>query len=167
MGEQANLSRAEANEKIQHIAKGEVGMLHTIALDGRDVARPMSTSAVDDDGTLWFMTRDDSEKCRHLMLRSDVRLTYSVSSRSEYLTLEGEAALVRDAAKISDLWSPLAKTWFPQGKEDPAIVLIRVTPRAGHYWDTKHNKMVQLVGMVVGALTGKETDDSIEGSIRR
>ncbi len=60
----------------------------------------------------------------------------------------------------------MAKTWFPDGKDDPAIVLIRIQLASGHYWDTKHNKMVQLAGMVLGAITGKETDDGVEGELR-
>ena len=166
MGEQANLSRDEAIEKIRHIAKGEIAMLHTCDELSRGSARPMGTSGIDDDGTVWFMSKAGSAKNRQLQGNPKAQLTYSVQSRSEYLTLEGEATLVRDPRKIDELWTVFAKTWFPEGKEDPSITLIRFVPTSGHYWDTKHNKMVQLLGMVVGAVTGKETDDGIEGDVR-
>lgn len=166
MGEQSNLVRNEAIQKIRDIAKGEVAMFHTADENGRDSTRPMATSAVDEDGTLWFMARADSTKITELRRNPQVKLTYSVSARSEYLALDTRASILRDQAKIDELWTPFAKTWFPNGKEDPAIALIRLEPLGGYYWDTKHNKMVQLAGMVVGAITGKETDDGREGQLR-
>ncbi|MGE3509589.1 MAG: pyridoxamine 5'-phosphate oxidase family protein [Vicinamibacterales bacterium] len=33
--------------------------------------------------------------------------------------------------KIDELWEPLAKTWFTEGKDDPRITVIKVAPRRG------------------------------------
>jgi general stress protein 26 len=166
MGERADLSWAESIEKIRHIAEGEVAMMHTF--DGRKVgvARPMATAGIDADGTLWFLSHDHSPKNEQLATDEVMQLTYSVKARSEYLVLDGRGSVVRDQAKTDELWSSFDKTWFPQGKTDPAITLIRFIPEIGHYWDTKHSKMVQLLGMAVGAVTGKRVDDSIEGDVQ-
>ncbi|MEJ7604655.1 MAG: pyridoxamine 5'-phosphate oxidase family protein, partial [Kofleriaceae bacterium] len=64
------------------------------------------------------------------------------------------------------LWSPLLKTWFTEGLDDPRITLIRVRPTEGYYWDTKHNRFVVFAKMVAGAITGKTLDDSIEGTLK-
>jgi general stress protein 26 len=82
------------------------------------------------------------------------------------MVLDGQGSELRDETKTAELWSAFDKTWFPQGKRDPAITLIRFIPEIGHYWDTKHSKMVQFFGMAVGAITGKPTDDSIEGDLQ-
>lgn len=166
MGEQANLSRDEAIEKIRHIAKGEIAMVHTFEHSEVGVVRPMATAAVDSDGTLWFMSQLESPKNQQLRADPTMQVTYSVKARSEYLVLDGAAVISRDRAKIDELWNPLDKNWFPEGKDDPAISLIHFTPRTGHYWDTQHSKMVQLLGMAVGAVTGKPSDDSVQGDLR-
>jgi hypothetical protein len=62
------------------------------------------------------------------------------------------------------MYSAFVNTWF-DGKEDPDITIIRFNPQSGHYWDTKNGKLVALAGMLVGAVTGKETDNSLEGDI--
>lgn len=166
MGQLSNVSRSEATEKIRHIVKGEVAMFHTVDERGQSDVRPMATSGVDQDGTIWFMSRKDSPKNLQLRTNPKAQLTYSVHSRSEYLVLDGVANVLQDQDKTEELWSMFAKTWFPGGKDDPSITLIRFVPTGGHYWDTKHGKMVQLLGMVVGAVTGKETDNGVEGHVR-
>ena len=164
--ERADLARREAIEKIRHIASGEIAMVHTF--EGRElgIVRPMATAGVDEDGTLWFLSRAGSPKNEQLSSEQVMQITYSLKSRSEYLVLDGRAVILRDQAKIDALWSAIDKNWFPKGKTDPSITLIQFTPKIGHYWDTKHAKMVQLLGMAVGAVTGKPTDDGIEGDLR-
>ncbi len=166
MGEQANLGRDESIQKIRHIAKGEIAMMHTF--EGREmgIVRPMGTAGVDDDGTIWFMSQAGSPKNEQARGDQAMQITYSLKSTSEYLVLNGQAEVLRDQTKIDELWSFIDKTWFPEGKEDPSIRLIRFSPRVGHYWDTKHNKVVQLLGMAAGAVTGKAADDGVEGELR-
>jgi general stress protein 26 len=59
----------------------------------------------------------------------------------------------------------MIKTWFTGGVEDPRITVIRVTPRDGYYWDTKHGGAIAAMKMVVGAVIGKTMDDSVEGRL--
>ena len=72
---------------------------------------------------------------------------------------------MQDAAKAKELWSPWVKTWF-DGPEDPELTLIQIVPEQGYYWDTKDGKIVSMLKMAAGAITGKELDGSIEGKIR-
>lgn len=41
----------------------------------------------------------------------------------------GEATVSRDKPKIEELWEPIIKTWFTEGKDDLRITVIKVTPR--------------------------------------
>jgi general stress protein 26 len=50
--------------------------------------------------------------------------------RQRYVSVAGRAWLLRDRAKIDELWSPLYKAWFPDGKDDPELALLRSIPRA-------------------------------------
>lgn len=166
MGERVDLTRNQAAEKIRAIADGEIAMVHTFPRHEVGIVRPMATAGVDEDGTLWFLSQDGSPKNQQLAADQAMQVTYSVKSRSEYLVLDGTAAVLRDQAKIDELWSAIDKAWFPEGKEDPSITLIRFTPKIGHYWDTQHGKMVALAGMALGAVTGKPSDDGVQGDLR-
>ena len=166
MGETKQLVKDEAVQMITKIAKDEIAMLCTFAAAHSLGARPMGTAGIDSDGTLWFMSSRDSEKNREIQANPKVHLLYSKPSKSEYMLIEGMASIVNDRWKIEELWSPLAKAWFTEGKSDPRITLLRVVPVRGHYWDTKHNRAVQLLEIAVGALVGKAFDDGVQGELR-
>lgn len=128
-------------------------------------ARPMSVQKVDDDGNLWFLSAADSHKNEELETDHAVTLLFQGSSHSGFLQLNGSAFISRDRAKIEELWEPIVKTWFTEGKDDPRITVIKVTPQDGYYWDTKHGPAVAGLKMMLGAMLGKTMDDSIQGRL--
>ncbi len=125
----------------------------------------MSTQKVDDDGCVWFMSDKNSTKNQDIKSDSRVQLFYSHQSSSEYMSIFGTAEIVFDKNKVEEMWTPIAKAWFTEGKDDPAISLIKVTPQEGYYWDTKNNKMISLVKIAAAIVTGKTMDDGIEGTL--
>lgn len=132
---------------------------------GSDGIRPMNVRKVDDEGTLWFLSADDSHKNLELEGNSAVVLLFQGSPHSDFLQVKGHASVSRDKSKIKELWEPVLKTWFTEGVDDPRITVIKVTPTEGYYWDNKHGNMVAGVKMLLGAMTGKTLDDSIEGRL--
>jgi general stress protein 26 len=132
---------------------------------GSSGARPMSVQQVDDAGNLWFLSADDSHKNEELMRNPAVTLYFQGSAHSDFLVLNGTATVSRDKEKIKELWEPIVKTWFTEGVDDPRITVIKVAPRDGYYWDTKHGNAVAGVKMLIGATIGKTLDDSIEGTL--
>ena len=167
MSDVKNLTSKEAIEKLQELSTNSdfcmfITNLFHIPFSGR----PMSTQEVDDEGNIWFMSREGSEKNNDIELDNRVQLIYCNNKSLEYLSVYGEAEILKDRAKIGDLWTPIAKTWFNEGKDDPEITLIKVKPLDAYYWDTKNNKMVSLIKMLVGAIAGKEFDGGVEGKIK-
>lgn len=128
-------------------------------------ARPMSVQQVDAAGNLWFLSADDSHKNAELERDPEVTLYFQGSAHSDFLVLYGAASVSRDKEKIKELWEPIVKTWFTEGVDDPRITVIKVAPRDGYYWDTKHGMVVAGAKMLVGAAIGKTLDDSIEGRL--
>lgn len=192
MGETINLRGNAAIEKIRSIAKHETAMFCTFRSEpdttpaertpsngdsangspsshgqgDRFETRPMQTQAVDDEGTIWFLSDARSAKNAEVEAKSTVQLVYSIGGSSAYLCVRGSAFVTKNKEKIAEMWSPLAKAWFPDGKDDPNLTLIGVRPTEGRYWDSKHGKMIQMVGIVIGAVTGKPTDDGRVGKLR-
>lgn len=166
MGDTKELMGAEAAKQIARIAKGETAMLCTFVEGGELHARPMSTAGVDDDGTVWFMSGRSSEKNREIAANARGQLIYALTGKSEYLSLAGMLTIEHDPKKIDELWTPIAKAWFSEGKTDPELTLLRFVPREGYYWDTKTNRVVQLAKIVVGAIVGRPFDDGVQGSLK-
>ena len=127
--------------------------------------RPMSVREVDGEGHLWFLSASDSHKNREIEAAPSVRLFFQASEHAGFLTLTGDATVSRDRKKIKKLWTPVLKTWFTEGEDDPRITVIQVEPAGGYYWDNKHGNTVAGIKMLVGAAIGKTFDDSIEGRL--
>ena len=87
-------------------------------------------------------------------------------SHSDFMHLRGHASITTEPGVIDELWEPIAKVWFTEGRDDPRITAIRVVPVDGYYWDTRHNAAVAGIKMLVGAALGKTLDDSVSGALR-
>ena len=92
-------------------------------------------------------------------------LFYANRNSSEFLSVYGEAFISKDRNKIGELWSSVDKAWFEKGKDDPEISLICVKPLDAYYWDTKNNKLISLIKIASAVVTGKTSDDVMEGKL--
>ena len=168
MGDVKNLTATDAVEKIREIAKDANICMFVTDLSSLPLAgRPMATQEVDEQGNIWFMSDRNSDKNRHIEDDEQVQLFYAHTNNYEYLSIFGRAEIVNDRSKIEELWTPMAKTWFKAGKDDPNISLIKVIPEDAYYWDTKNNKMVSLIKFAMGAIGINPKDDGgIEGKLK-
>lgn len=98
-------------------------------------SRPMFTQDTPFDGELWFITSDGAEVVREIEGSDQVLLTYAHPGQQEYITVNGQAEVLNDRARIHSFWKPTFKVWFPEGENDPSIRLIRVTVSRAEYWD--------------------------------
>jgi general stress protein 26 len=150
-------SQSDDVKKLAKLIKGiKVAMMTTRDDDGTLRARPMQTQEQEFDGTLWFFTQASSHKVDEINHEHQVNVTYSEPSSNHYVSVSGTATLVRDRAKIDELWSPVLKAWFPKGKDDPAVALLKVEVSKAEYWDSPSSTLVKLVGFTKAVLTGQQ-----------
>jgi general stress protein 26 len=160
----SNISQKAAIEKLKSIADDiKTCMFCTFTTENYFETRPMATQKVDEDGTLWFFSDRNSHKNIQLDQNPKVQLIYADPGSSKFMTVDGTAFELYDRDKIEELWNPLVKAWFKDGKNDPNLMLIKVVPSEAYYWDTKHGKMISFLKIVSAAVTGKTDDDSVEG----
>lgn len=157
-----------ALEKLRElVTQAKTGFFCTAIATGDSLgARPMSVQQVADDGSLWFLSANDSRKNAEIAQDPRVTLHFQGGPHSDFLTVRGRAEITTDRAIIHELWEPIVRTWFTEGKDDPRITAIRVVPEQAYYWDTKHGTAVAGVKMLIGAATGVTLDDSVEGTLR-
>ncbi|MBC7849753.1 MAG: pyridoxamine 5'-phosphate oxidase family protein [Chitinophagaceae bacterium] len=166
MGDFHNVAGQEAIKKIANLIETSGTCMFQTNLDEIPASsRPMATRKVEEDGSIWFFSPADSSKNMDISVDDRVQLVYINNSSFEYLSLYGTVSIIKDSAKAKELWNPILKTWFNNGPEDCDVTLLKFTPLDGYYWDTKNNKMVSMVKIAIGAISGKKMDDGREGSI--
>src|SRR5689334_16524918 len=126
-------------EKIKGI---RIAMLTTEDSDGKLRSRPMGTQDFEFDGDLWFFTGASSPKMSEVEHDQQVNLSYADPDDNRYVSVSGTAQLVRDRQKIDEYWKPFYKAWFPNGKDDPDLALLKVSVTKAEYWDASSSKMV-------------------------
>jgi general stress protein 26 len=96
-------------------------------------ARPMVIAKVDDDGGLWFVTDRQSSKVMEITASTDAGITMQGSNAFVYLS--ADASVIDDRIMLNKLWKDTWRVWFPDGVNDPSIVLLHLIPRSGECWD--------------------------------
>ena len=71
-----------------------------------------------------------------------------------YVSVAGVARVTHDPARVQQLWSSGAQTWFPKGPADPDLALLEVRIEHAEFWDAKESKVTQLFKKAKAALTG-------------
>lgn len=140
--------------KVAELLKASrTAFLTTTAPDGTLVSRPMAVQEVEFDGDLWFFSELVSRKVSHIAQQPQVNVT--VGSSDSWVSLTGRATVVDDVARKKELWNSIVEAWFPDGAEDPAIVLLRVEGGSAEYWDSPGGRVATLFSFAKAKVTGK------------
>ncbi len=145
-----------ALQQLRELLDGiRVAMLTTVSPDGTLHSRPMVATEVDRNGDVWFYTDGGTSKVDDIGRSPRVGVTWSRPARQRYASSSGTCTVVHDRVKLAELWSPAFRAWFPQGMEDPRLVLLRVRLEEVDYWDTGAGGVAQAVGVVKALVRGE------------
>jgi general stress protein 26 len=152
------VGRDDGLEKIGNlIKKAQIAMLVTTTPEGWSRSRPMGTQRRSFDGNLWFFTHESEPKAVEIQQHPQVNVSFANPDDNEYVSLSGPATLVRDRAKMEELWQKPLETWFPKGLEDPDLALIKVEVEHAEYWDQNAGVLEIAAGFVKSKVTGEES----------
>ena len=145
---------SSASMTLKDLAKAmrdiDFAMLTTRAEDGSKAARPMSNNGeVEYDGDSWYFTWEDSRTVRDIGRDPQVGLSFQGSKGllgkpPLFVSVEGDAQLIRDKAQFAVHWTDGLDRWFKQGVDTPGLALIKVHARRIHYWDGEDEGEVPL-----------------------
>ena len=129
-----SLSEDEKRKRLSTLLSlFDTAMLVTRTGDGGMRARPLSIAESQDDGAMYFSTAVDSPKVEEL--EADPHVNVVMQDGRRFVSLSGTATVVRDRLVIERLWRPAWKVWFPLGKDDPSLCLLRIDATEAAYWD--------------------------------
>ncbi|MEI4487026.1 pyridoxamine 5'-phosphate oxidase family protein [Frigidibacter sp. MR17.14] len=106
-----------------------------------DHPRPM-TALVDettgkDQGPLWIFTAKDTSLARALGTGAQPALaTFVAKNHDLYATIRGRLVIDTDPAVVERLWNPFVAAWYPNGKSDPSLELLRFDLDSAEIWET-------------------------------
>ncbi len=138
------------------VKNSKIALLTTTTASGQLVSRPLAVQKAEFDGDLWFLSQDPSDKTSEIAANNQVNV--AMESGKGFLSIAGTASVLHDRTKIDELWSPMVEAWFPNGKEDDSVAVIKVTADAAEYWSADEPKPVTLLKIAAATVTGKRPD---------
>jgi general stress protein 26 len=143
----------------------EVAMMTTRAADGSLVSRPLQTLKIDANGEIIFFTAAKSHKVEELTDDAEVNLAYAHPGDQRYVSVRGRARMDRDEGTIDELWSPAQKIFFPEGRDDPNLMVLRVRVRDANYWEAEGNFIARAFDFARGMLDDEPSDLGKQGHL--
>ncbi|WP_313816276.1 pyridoxamine 5'-phosphate oxidase family protein [Citricoccus sp.] len=120
---------------LEKTEKAGVAMLATTDAGGHIVSRPMAIQEIEEDHTIWFITRITTPKVEEASADQPVNVT--VAEKGFWASISGTATVVRDIERKKKYWSKTTAAFFGESQpEDSDIVLLKVDPDTGEYWDS-------------------------------
>lgn len=133
-----------------------------LGLDGaRDGhGQPMMAFFDDDHGPLWFFTSRDNGLVSALGQSHRAMAHYVAKGHDLFATIHGDLEIDNDRATIDRLWNPMIEAWYPGGKSDPSLVLLRLDTEKAQIWLNGSS-----LGAAVKRLFGKDPRKDYEGKV--
>jgi general stress protein 26 len=135
------MSQMTLKDLSKKMADIDFAMLITKTKLGQISARPMSNNGeVDFDGDSYYFTWDDSRMTSDIERDPLVGLTFTgnkglFGKPPLFVSVEGEAVLIRDKAAFEAHWTDELDHWFKDGIDTPGVTMIKVKAARVHYWD--------------------------------
>ncbi|AGF72602.1 pyridoxamine 5'-phosphate oxidase family protein [Corynebacterium halotolerans] len=134
-------------------------MMTTAGADGKLVSHPMVPQQVTDDADVWFFVSLKGGNAEALKASPQVNL--SVAEAGSWLSVAAEVEFIDDRAKVDELWNKDVEGWF-EGKNDPAVGLIRANSESAQFWGLPGGKMSALARIVKSRVSGDDTGGDSE-----
>lgn len=124
------LSQAEVEAKLwKAVEHHKTGML---GLNGSsDHFQPMTAFVEPETNILWFFTSKDTDLAQ-AAAGSDAMFHFQ--SKEVYACIDGKITVDHDRGRIAKFWNPHVAAWYPAGKDDPSLTLLRFDAGEAAVW---------------------------------
>ena len=141
----------------QFIAKLKSSPFLMVGLDGDGQHSEPLTAQIDDDQSdvIFFFTGKDNR----VATGGKAMAQFASKGHDFFACLAGTITMDNDSAQIDKLWSKAVEAWFPGGKQDPNLALLRFDVDSAELWEAD----MSLAG-AVKMLFGGKIKPSEEGS---
>jgi general stress protein 26 len=155
--------RAKSFKLIKDI---NFGMLVTMDENGDHRSRPLSTAEANEaEECLYYFVQKSSSKVSEIQANASVNVAYASPSKESFVSVTGKASMVDDKALFERMWSPFYKAWFPDGIDDPELILVKVKVESLEYWDSNSNPLVSFFYVAKAIVTGTQSNEGENHSV--
>ena len=120
--------------------------------------QPMTAFWDEETRSLWFYTAKDTDLLREVGAGGAGQFVFINKDHSLWASLGGELSEENDRGRIDKFWSPFVAAWFPDGKDDPKLTLLRFHPTDADVWINDKGPVRFGLEILKGNAPGKTAD---------
>ena len=129
-------NQAEIEHKFWKALRSDMTVMLGLAGVDEGHTRPMTAQLDGDEdrGPIYFFGSKETELVSEL--KTDGRAIATFASKGNYVfaTIHGTLSLDNDRAVIDRLWNSFVAAWYPGGKDDPNLTLLRLDADRAQVW---------------------------------
>jgi general stress protein 26 len=159
-------SQAEIEAKFWKALKSDRTVM--LELEGVENAhpRPMTAQFDGNRSPIWFFTSIESKLVAGSREGARAIATFVAKDHDLFATMHGTLNRDRDRATIDRFWNRFVAAWFPGGKDDPKLALLRFDAESAEIW-LDDSSLLAGIKMLLGADPKEEYKDKVaEVSLR-
>lgn len=119
--------------------------------------QPMTAFVEKDTNTLWFFTKNDTDLAQSVADGAG-EAAFIFLDRKLQACVDGRLTLAHDRERIDRYWNPHVAAWYPDGKDDPTLTLLRLDVSEAAVWITEGG-LLKYAFEVAKANASKTTPD--------
>jgi general stress protein 26 len=125
---------AEMEQRLwKEIDKGRYGMLGVVGSPTQHF-QPMTAFAEPETGEIWFFTRKDTDLARSVTDGADAMFVVQSKDQELQACIGGRLEQRQDRDRIEKYWNAVVAAWYPNGKDDPQLTMLRLDARDAQVW---------------------------------
>jgi general stress protein 26 len=153
---------AELEEKFWKALKSDMTVMLGLAGVEGGHSHPM-TAQLDPDsprGPIWFFSAKDTDFVQALGTRKRAVAHFASKGHDLFAAVDGELVPDNDRARIDRLWNRFVAAWYPGGKDDPKLQLLRLDPDRAQIW-LNENSLFAGAKLLLGRDPKKDYKDKV------
>lgn len=156
MADTPNLQENPVTQFWDNVKDVHAVMLGTPNCD--DHMQPMAPNAARDENAIWFFTSKNTDLARKTQSGGSAHLCLVSKNHQYHACASGDLEVVQSKEHIDRFWSPVVAAWFPDGKSDPDLTMLRFTPKDAKVWASTGSTLRFGFQIAMANVTGKQPD---------
>jgi general stress protein 26 len=154
-----HLNKAEVEARLwSEIGKARYGMLGLVGAGAGGHFQPMTAFTEPDASAIWFFARKSSDLAGRLEGGGEAMFIIQAKDQEFQACMGGRLAADHDPARIGRYWNAVVAAWYPEGKDDPDLTLLRLDVRDAQVWLSEGNPVAFGFQISKANVTGREPD---------
>jgi general stress protein 26 len=101
--------------------------------------QPMTAFFDDEHGPFWFFTTTDNGLVQSLNQSDRAMAHFVAKGHDVFSTLHGNLSVERNQAVIDHFWNSHIEQWYPAGRNDPKLCMLRLDAESATIWLNESN----------------------------